>query len=733
MKRFTLKLKSLSVLLALLPTVLYAQDSGFEGSGLEEIIVEASFYERSVFDTAASLSLINAETLVSRQASHLEDVLNIMPNVNFSAGASRGRFFQIRGIGERSQFVDPINPSVGLIIDGIDFTGVGGAATTLDVKQIEVLRGPQGTLYGANALAGLINIVSEDPDQQTGTARVTIGDYGTKEVSIANSYTLADNLGLRVALGQNIRDGYIENTHLNRDDTNDIDELTLRAKLHWQVSENNLLKFTTFFLDGDNGYDAFSLDNTRNTLSDEPGRDEVLTRAGAIQYVFSGFDFAEWENTLSFANSDLEYGFDEDWSFRTICPEDSDCAFFQFSTNDNYARNNDNISFDSRFVSQSDNGLSWVAGTYLRKQAVDLLRTYTNNDPNFDTFYGPVTNREITLFSSEFDTTNFALYSQLDIPLAESLTLSTGLRAERRNAEYDDSNGSVIDNDENLWGVKLALEYQGLDNQLLYALVSRGYKAGGNNVPGPTDANGDDLIPIVFDTEFMWNYELGHKAQWADGALETQVSVFYQDRDDIQVRQSLVTSQANGDINGGCPCEFTDFLGNAAAGTNYGIEFEMSAYLDDVAQVWFSLGLLESEFNDFMSFSHVEADDETGTFKDLDGRDQAHAPNYQAAMGFAVDVSDHLTWRAETEVKDAFFLSPRHEEKTKTYVLLNMRLTYAREAWEVALWGKNLTDDEVIVRGFGSFGNDPRKFYVTEPYYQFGAPRTAGVSAAIRF
>ena len=85
------------------------------------------------------------------------------------------------------------------------------------------------------------------------------------------------------------------------------------------------------------------------------------------------------------------------------------------------------------------------------------------------------------------------------------------------------------------------------------------------------------------------------------------------------------------------------------------------------------------------------------------------------------------------EAKDEFFLSSRHEEKTEAYTLLNSRLTYSRDDWEVALWGKNLNDEETIVRGFGSFGNDPRKFYVTEPYYQFGAPRTVGVSASMSF
>ena len=130
---------------------------------LEETVVTAALRPADVNTLAASISVLSADVVESRNATHIEDLLNLAPNVNFATGASRGRFFQIRGIGERSQFVEPINPSVGLLIDDIDFTGIGGAASTLDIKQVEILRGPQGTLMGTNALAGLINIRSNSP------------------------------------------------------------------------------------------------------------------------------------------------------------------------------------------------------------------------------------------------------------------------------------------------------------------------------------------------------------------------------------------------------------------------------------------------------------------------------------------------------------------------------------------------------------------------------------------
>tara|TARA_B110000908_G_scaffold164929_1_gene213649 strand:- start:437 stop:2578 length:2142 start_codon:yes stop_codon:yes gene_type:complete len=669
-------------------------------SAIEEIIVTSDFRDSALLKTPASVTVIDSAAIAQRQARHLEQVLNLAPNVNFSSGASRGRFIQIRGIGERSQFIEPLNPSVGTLVDGIDFTGIAGAATTMDIAQIEILRGPQGTLYGANALAGLINLRSNQPSEQLqGNMQVSVGDYDTRTVSAAVGGPISESLGYRVAVQQHNSDGYIENDFLKRDDTNNIDELSLRTILDWQASDDLDLKLTLFHVDADNGYDAFSLDNTRHTLSDLPGQDRHKATAVAVESSWQGAENFKVISLVSFADNDLEYGYDEDWAFPDICTGEP-CEGWEYNSVDNYVRERDNASVDIKLVSTPEarilNGSSdWVVGVYWRDQDEQLLRQYTYAAADF---------------TSDFETTNKALYAQLDTQLSDSLTLISGLRLENREATYRDSDLVAHSVDENLWGGRLALQYQVTANQMIYGLISRGYKAGGVNSDSSLAAEDRE-----FDTELMWNFETGIKGRWLDDRLQTQVAAFYQKRDDIQIKQSLV--QSRDDSNA---MDFTDYFGNAASGANYGVEVEFN-WLATESLAWFgSLGLLSADYDIPLS-------------ADLDSRQQAHAPDYQFALGGSYQVNDSLSVSIDVEGKDKFYLSSSHNEQSQSYELINARINYALAGWELSLWGRNLTDKDVIVRGFGGFGNDPRKFYATEAYYQFGEPRMFGVSGQYDF
>jgi iron complex outermembrane recepter protein len=685
---------------------------GASEEAFDEIVVTADFRDVSLLNTGNSISVLDSKTIARREARHLEQVLNLVPNVNYSSGASRGRFIQIRGIGERSQFIEPVNPSVGILIDGIDFSGIGGAATTLDLQQIEVLRGPQGTLYGANALAGLINMKSNDPTETfEGNFETSMAEYETRTLSSVVSGPVTDNLGYRLAVQQHKSDGYTDNDFLNRHDTSNIDEQTIRGKLNWQVNDELQVKLTGFYMDADNGYDGFSLDNTRHTLSDQPGHDRQESTAVGIETTWQATAQFDVVGAVSYADSKLEYGYDEDWSYEDICSGKS-CDGWAYSSFDNYRRDRETSTVDLRLVSREQGKLfgdttDWLIGVYYRDQEESLLREYTYAASDF---------------TSDFDTENYAIYGQLGSQLTDNLKLITGLRLEYRDADYRDSDNVDNDKGERLWGGRLGLEYYVTDNTMVYGLVSRGYKAGGVN----SNSSLDNSVR-KFDTEYMWNFETGVKGDWLDGTLQAQLALFYQRRRNMQVKQSLVECPGEG------ACTFTDFIDNAEKGANYGAEFEFTWMASGFAQFYGSLGLLRATFKEYESFTHVDVDPDDPVAKDLSGHEQAHAPSYQFAVGVELALTHNLTAGLEIEGKESFYLSPRHNAKTNRYELINARLNYRLAGWDLSLWGRNLTDKDLIVRGFGSFGNDPRKFYVTEPYYQYGEPRIFGATAKYHF
>jgi len=721
----------LLVTMGLAPVHLGAQELAEAEGDLEEVIVTAEYRPVSVLELPASVTVFNEQTIERRGAVHLEQLLNLAPNVNLSSGASRGRFVLIRGIGERSQFVEPVNPSVGLIIDGMDFTGIGGAASTLDIQQVEILRGPQGTLFGANALAGLVNMVSNGPgEEMDGYASLTVGNYSRLTATAALGGPLSSGTGFRLAVQGNKSDGYIDNIFLDAN-TNDIDEFTARGKFAWQVRDDFSFDFTLFYTDVDNGYDAFSLDNTRDTYSDEPGHDRLESWAGALGATWQATDTLSLEALLSHVDADSEYGYDEDWSYPGIC-DGTDCDFdlwgfdWWYSSTDNYIRKNDNTSADIRLV--SDNGAgntSWVAGIYYRDQDQSLLREYTYSADDFN---------------SQYDTENLAAYGQVDMPFASAWTFVAGLRYESRDWDYDDNveGDSRSSDDESFWGGKLALEYRTDSGTLLYGLVSRGYKAGGYNsalaskIPD-LEQDGISVPPenLVFDSETMWNYELGLKGSFLDDSLTLSAALFYQDRSDMQVKQSIVIPVDP--MSSACPCNFIDSLQNASGGTNKGLEIEANWQINESVSLFGSLGLLDTEYKDYLSFSHADADLENGIPYDLSGRDQAHAPDTQYVFGAQFFFAENWFAQVDIEGKSSAYASANHNEKLDGYTLLNMRLAYETGRWSIAVWGRNLTDQDVETRGFGGFGNDPRKLYETEPYYQLGEPRVYGLDVRYEF
>ncbi|MBR9912472.1 MAG: TonB-dependent receptor [Gammaproteobacteria bacterium] len=702
---------------------LAACSCAFAAEPLPIVNVTADFRDVPDTEFASSITVIGGAEVIARDARHLEELLNLAPNVNFAAGASRGRFYQVRGIGERSQFVDPINPSVGLMIDGVNFSGLGNAGTLLDVQQVEVLRGPQGTRFGANALAGMINIRSNEPTEEfEGSVSAGVGNYDSYVASAVLSGPLAQDLLGRLAVQQYRSDGFIENDYLDRDDTNDRDELTLRGKLLWQASDRLTLDTTLTLIDVDNGYDAFSLDNNRHTLSDQPGVDTQQTHALALHADWNANARFRVDATLAVEQTEVEYGYDEDWTNTEICEGlacDSDDWGFDwwYSSTDTYFRERDSLQFDLRLISTEDGKLfgqlEWVTGLYAIDQREDLRREF------FDWDLGSP-----TTFASQYDSTRIAWYGELAAPVSERLTLSTGIRVEDFSSDYDDLRGVSASPDETLWGGEISLEFQADDNTMIYGLVSRGFKTGGVNGDALGKAEQNNFDPavigflnsrLVFDTEVAHNFEVGLKGDYLQDRLQLRLAAFHMERDHVQLK---------GWYNEG-PL-FVGYTDNGAAGTNRGLELQAGFQPIDTVNLFAAIGWLDTEIEDFFI---LDGD----TLINQTGRDQAHAPHYQFNIGADLQLNSALAARIELDGRDSFYYSDSHDQQSKSYALLHASITYTLGDLVLRLWGRNLTDKDYTVRGF-YFANDPREFYEDDQAYtQLGDPRTCGLTATYNF
>ncbi|MDG1062108.1 MAG: TonB-dependent receptor plug domain-containing protein, partial [SAR86 cluster bacterium] len=343
---------------------------------IEEVVVKGSWREKSANQEDSSFILFSSKNVKAQSMKHFEQLSFLVPNLNFAASDSRARYFQIRGIGERSGYQGTPNSSVGLLIDDIDYSGQGGIATTFDVNQIEVFRGPQGARIGANALAGLIYIQTKDPtDTFEATSEATIGTYGTKSTGIALGGPLDQNSNItyRIALRKDQADGFRKNYFLKRSDTSRKDETTRRLKVNWQLAGNTKIKFLISQVDLNDPADIWTIDGSLNTLSDRPGMDSQKTNSYGMK-IFHSFDRFELQSFTSSTDTDVIFSYDADWG-------NADSHFpYVYDYFSETLRGRKSFNQEFRAVSNSanflkDSFLEWVIGAnYLELKETNLKK-----------------------------------------------------------------------------------------------------------------------------------------------------------------------------------------------------------------------------------------------------------------------------------------------------------------------------------------------------------------------
>ncbi len=669
----------------LLPLGLPSGAGAADDAPLAEVLVTASLRRVPLLQLPNSVTVLDATSLARSGTEHLQDLLLLVPNLNWASGTSRPRYFQLRGVGETEQWQGAPNSSVGFLIDDIDFSGVGMPAGSFDLGQVEVLRGPQGTSYGANALAGLIALKGREPTAAFESAlQLTAGDFATRSIAglVSGPLGSPDLLG-RLSVQRHRSDGFRRNLSLQRDDTNGYDETFARGKLHYRMGARTRLALTGLWADLDNGYDAFALDNSRNTRSDKPGRDAQRSLGAAAVLEHELRNGSSLRSVSALADSRIVYGFDGDW---TAAPDNDFTSDID--------RVHRVVSQDLRWLSAAGGGCApcWVLGLYGQNLQESLAQ--------LDLYNGAVY-RELT---SDYRADHLAAYGQLEFDWSPATRLTLGLRREQRSARYQDSDATRYQPRDRMSGGQLSLAHTWGGGSASaawrwYASLARGYKAGGFNIGAAVPASQRGYGP-----EFLWSAETGLSAASGDGRRLLRLALFAMRRREQQVATSLQLDPAD-------PLSFLYLTTNKGRGRNDGLEAEGRWQLTQRLSLSGSLGLLRA--------------------RRADGRDQEHAPREQLSV--SLDWRQPQGWFMHADVQQVarFFFSDSHAQVSTPYTLLNLKLGIERGVWSGSLWLKNVLHERYAQRGF-FFGNEPPDF-PEKLYLQQSDPRQVGLTVSYRF
>jgi iron complex outermembrane receptor protein len=670
-----------------------------EAPRLEPVVVTAALRPVPASARPGGVTVLAGDDVREAAVVHLEELLPLLPSLSWAGASSRPRYFQLRGIGELEQYQGAPNPSVGFLVDEIDFSGIGMIASTFDVEQVEVLRGPQGTRYGANALGGLIKLKTRDPGALPElSTEATLGGDGLWSIGAVAGGPLAGRGAVdgawRAVLERAVSDGFRDNRFLGREDTNGRDETTARLKLRLAAEGDWRADIALLLADFDNGYDAFAIDNGLTTLSDRPGRDAQSSAGAALDFAKSLAHGGTLRSIAGYADSDIAASFDGDWGNDSDWGAAGPYDFFSDTR-----RHRRTLSEDLRYLSGTERALSWIAGLWLQRLEEDN-RVLDDGRYLEDAF--------VRRLDSAYRATSVAAYGQAEYAATPATTLTAGLRVEQRDARYDDSDGVAFGPRDRMWGGELTIARRVDAAQTVWATVARGYRAGGFNI-GTAVPEGRQQ----FAGEYLWSAEAGWKGRDAEGRHRADVNLHYTRRRHPQVATSLQLDPED-------PLTFMFLTDNAAGGEAFGVESSAAVVAGERLELEAMLSWMDSRYRGYRFGD-----------RDLEGREFAHAPEWKAAL--AATWRHPAGWMARVDLSGeaGFYFDTSHDERAGSRFLASLRAGYEADRWSLEAWVHNLLDERYPVRGF-FFENEPPDF-PTKLYLRWGDPRQAGLTARYSF
>lgn len=640
----------------------------------------------------SSVSIMENQELRDNQVTSLNDITAMTPNFFMpDYGSKLTSPVYIRGIGSRIN-----SPSVGLNVDHVPFFEKAAFDFDMfDVERIEVLRGPQGTLYGRNTMGGLINVYTKSPSKYQGTEfALNTGNFDFYNGLISHYQKISKKFAYSANVNYNSYGGYFTNSFNNKK-VDAMESIGGRVRLVWDINEKNTLEnITNLEFSEQGGYPYALYDTETQTTSDINyneysyyNRDMI---SNAFVHKYRG-DRYEMHSTTAFQYLDDINGIDQDFS--------PDSKYYVIQTQDQ-------VMLSQEFIVKSKykENYNWLCGGYgfYQNFANDVdVNVYANNSQVVKDYahriYGGAVFHESTM-------SNF---------LIERFSVTTGIRADYELDQLDYQENSYV-NDQHFPKAdtsykaltsfqvlpKLAFKYEFDQNSSTYISISRGYKTGGFNsvFERPEDLN--------FDPEYSWNYEIGYRASFFENMLNADFAIFYIDWKNQQIYQTVPSGRGS-------------MLKNAGRSSSKGAEISLQSTPIRDLDAMFTLGYTDARFEE-----HI-----VNATTDYSGNALPNVPLYTMSFrvgklfrfmqGFVEGVKINTSYNMIGDI----YWNEKNSAYQDKYALLDGSISVRTEHFNVDFWFKNILDEQYNAFYFEALGNS---------FVQRGRPRTFGVQVSAK-
>ncbi len=672
---------ALSLITAIcLSNSIYAKDV----QKLDIVTVTAQKIEENAQQVPISLTVFDEFAIENRKIEVVEDIAQYTPNLMmFSYGRSDAISPSLRGV--TSNIVNQ-DVTVGVYVDGIPmFDGWSLNETLNDIQRIEVLKGPQGALYGKNTETGVINIITKQPNNETiKNVSLELGSDNKRQLKLnVSGAIIKDKLYLGIAGNHYEKDGFLKDK-VSGKNLDDRKRNSGKINLRYTPTDKLDISFINSIMKLDEGTMRFGMANqTRDDIAsdiDSYNKSKMVNSSLKIKYDISNDSFLESVTTRRYFNnaSLADWDFTDDPNKKYHLTYDSETTSYS-----------QELRYNQNFMNDK---LNLLLGLYAdkveenRNMLVDTIPAFGGK------FYD----------KPDFNNKSLGIFTHVKYAITDKLRVLGGIRFDQDTKEYEDTSRSIDESqDFTATSPKLGLEYQINKNIMTFVTISQGYRAGGfNKALSAGDAS------IFYDKESLTSYEIGIKSLLLDNKLLFNANMYYMDITDMQVTE--------------VPSPRTEIVTNAGEAHSQGLEIETKYQVNDSLEIFANAGYNITKFDKYTDNTFDMMGNTTGT-ADYKGNINPFAPKYNYSVGTQYRDASGYYARVDMNGYGKMYFDKANEYERKAYTLVNTKIGYERNNFDIYFYAKNLFDKKYDSKGYNKF------------YTIYSDPREIGIQLAYRF